>query len=57
MEKYNHQVGLKIVGERLPQECNRVTLAEEKDQYGLPVSYAGFWVTRLIRRRGEPAFQ
>ena len=20
-------------------------------------SYAGFWVTRLIRRRGEPAFQ
>ena len=21
------------------------------------VSYAGYWVTRLIRRRGEPAFQ
>ena len=24
---------------------------------GWVTSYAGFWVTRLIRRRGEPAFQ
>ena len=38
MQKYNHQVGLKIVGEMLPQERNRVTLADEKDQYGLPVA-------------------
>ncbi|HJT07610.1 MAG TPA: GMC family oxidoreductase [Stellaceae bacterium] len=38
MEKYNHQVGLKIVGEMIPQERNRVTLADEKDQYGLPIS-------------------
>ncbi|HEX6843365.1 MAG TPA: GMC family oxidoreductase [Stellaceae bacterium] len=38
MEKYNHQVGLKIVGEMMPQERNRVTLAEEKDQYGLPIA-------------------
>ena len=37
MEKYNHSVGLKIVGEMLPQERNRVTLADEKDQYGLRV--------------------
>jgi choline dehydrogenase-like flavoprotein len=37
MEKYNHQVGLKIVGECLPQERNRVTLTDERDQYGLPV--------------------
>ena len=37
MEEYNHQVGLKIVGECLPQERNRVTLAQEKDQYGLPI--------------------
>ena len=36
MELYNHQVGLKIVGECLPQERNRVTLTEEHDQYGLP---------------------
>lgn len=38
MQKYNHQAGLKIVGETLPQERNRVTLADEKDQYGLPVT-------------------
>jgi choline dehydrogenase-like flavoprotein len=38
MEKYNHQVGLKIVGEFMPQERNRVTLADEKDQYGLPIA-------------------
>lgn len=38
MERYNHQVGLKIVGEMLPQERNRVTLADDKDQYGLPVA-------------------
>ena len=38
MEKYNHQVGLKMVGEMLPDERNRVTLADEKDQYGLRVA-------------------
>ena len=32
MPDYNHQVGLKIVGEMLPQERNRVTLADDKDQ-------------------------
>ncbi len=37
MERYNHVVGLKIVGEMLPQERNRVTLTDVKDQYGLPV--------------------
>ncbi len=35
MEKYNHLVGLKIVGEMLPEERNRVTLADETDEYGL----------------------
>ena len=38
MEKYNYQVGLKMVGEMLPDERNRVTLADEKDQYGLRVA-------------------
>jgi len=38
MEKYNHQVGLKIVGEMMPQERNRVTLADEKDDLGLPIA-------------------
>ncbi len=37
MKDYNHVVGLKIVGEMLPQEPNRVTLADEVDQYGLRI--------------------
>jgi choline dehydrogenase-like flavoprotein len=37
MQAYNHQVGLKMVGEFMPQERNGVTLSEERDQYGLPV--------------------
>jgi choline dehydrogenase-like flavoprotein len=42
MEKYNHQVGLKIVGEVLPNEDNRVRLAEEKDRFGLPIARVTF---------------
>ncbi len=42
MQKYNNQAGLKIVGEVLPREANRVTLADEKDQYGLPVARVTF---------------
>lgn len=38
MQKYSHQVGLKIVRETMPQKRNRVTLADQKDQYGLPVA-------------------
>jgi hypothetical protein len=34
MEKYNHQAGLKIVGEVLPDEANQVTLADETDEFG-----------------------
>ena len=37
MTKYNHQAGLKIVGEVLPQEQNRVELAEETDELGLRI--------------------
>jgi choline dehydrogenase-like flavoprotein len=42
MENYNHQVGLKIVGEMMPQASNRVTLAEDKDQYGLPIAHVEY---------------
>ena len=42
MEKYNHQAGLKIVGEVMPSEHNRVTLAEEKDRFGLPIARVTF---------------
>jgi choline dehydrogenase-like flavoprotein len=37
MAKYNHQAGLKIVGEVLPREKNRVELADEADEYGLRI--------------------
>jgi choline dehydrogenase-like flavoprotein len=53
MEKYNHQAGLKIVGEVMPSESNRVTLAEEKDRFGLPIARVTFSYVendkRLIR--------
>jgi len=37
MKDYNHVVGLKVVGEMLPQESNRVTITDEVDQYGLKI--------------------
>jgi choline dehydrogenase-like flavoprotein len=53
MEHYNHQAGLKIVGECLPQERNQVTLTQERDQHGLPVPRVTFSYcdndSRLIR--------
>ena len=43
MQNYNHQVGVKMVGECLPDERNRVTLVEdEKDRYGLPITRITF---------------
>jgi choline dehydrogenase-like flavoprotein len=38
MQRYNHLVGVKMVGECLPQERNGVTLADEKDRFGLPIA-------------------
>jgi choline dehydrogenase-like flavoprotein len=37
MTKYNHMAGLKMVGEVMPQDENRVELAEQTDQYGLRI--------------------
>lgn len=43
MQNYNHQVGVKLVGECMPDERNRVTLVpDEKDQYGLPITRITF---------------
>lgn len=42
MARANHSVGLKMVGEVLPYEHNCVTLAEEKDRYGLPIAKVAF---------------
>jgi len=38
MLDYNHMIGVKMVGEMLPNENNRVTLADDLDQYGLRVA-------------------
>jgi len=37
MGRYNHMAGLKIVGETMPQETNRVELSDETDALGLPI--------------------
>ncbi|MBT0670597.1 GMC family oxidoreductase [Novosphingobium profundi] len=42
MNRANHTVGLKMVGEVLPNEANRVTLADETDQYGLRIPRVTF---------------
>ncbi|HZV93482.1 MAG TPA: GMC family oxidoreductase, partial [Caldimonas sp.] len=38
MRDYIHMIGVKMVGEMLPDEANRVTLADDTDQYGLRVA-------------------
>ncbi|HEY1749679.1 MAG TPA: GMC family oxidoreductase [Caulobacteraceae bacterium] len=55
MQRYNHQVGLKMVGECLPQERNRVTLADEKDRFGLPVARVTYAYCDNDRRMIEHA--
>jgi choline dehydrogenase-like flavoprotein len=42
MTKYNHQAGLKIVGEVEPQEQNGVEVIDEEDQYGLKIPRVTF---------------
>jgi len=42
MMDYNHWSSFGLLGEILPWEDNRVTLADEKDQFGLPVAHVSF---------------
>jgi choline dehydrogenase-like flavoprotein len=42
MMDYNHWAAFGLLGEILPWPDNRVTLAEEKDQFGLPVAKVTF---------------
>jgi len=42
MMDYNHWATLGVLGEILPWEDNRVELAAEKDQYGIPVAKVTF---------------
>ena len=39
MRDYNHWTTIGVLNELLPQAENRVTLAEEKDPYGIPVAH------------------
>ncbi|MCW4115361.1 GMC family oxidoreductase [Aurantimonas sp. MSK8Z-1] len=42
MGHYNHMAGLKVVGETMPQESNRVELSDETDALGLPIPKVTF---------------
>ena len=42
MMDYNHWAGFGLLGEILPNKDNRVQIAEEKDQWGIPVAKVTF---------------
>jgi choline dehydrogenase-like flavoprotein len=42
MMDYNHWAAFGLLGEILPWPENRVTLADEKDRFGLPVAHVSF---------------
>jgi choline dehydrogenase-like flavoprotein len=50
MTRYNHVVGLRIVGETEPQRHNRIELADEKDQFGLQIPRMTFSYSENDRR-------
>jgi choline dehydrogenase-like flavoprotein len=50
MRDYNHWATIGVLNELLPHAENRVTLAEEKDSYGLPVARFDFSVGENDRR-------
>jgi len=42
MDNYTHLAGMWLVGEDMPQESNRITLSDEKDQFGMPAANVHF---------------
>jgi choline dehydrogenase-like flavoprotein len=42
IDGYSNMAGMWLVGEDMPQETNRITLSDVKDQYGLPVANVRF---------------
>jgi choline dehydrogenase-like flavoprotein len=50
MRDYNHWTVLGVLCELLPRAENRVTLAEEKDQYGLPIAKFTYGLCENDRR-------
>jgi choline dehydrogenase-like flavoprotein len=55
MLDYNHMSGLVAVAETEPRPCNRVFLAKECDQHGLPVAHVEFSYSDNDRRLQEHA--
>ncbi|KAA6457645.1 GMC family oxidoreductase [Acidobacteria bacterium AB60] len=58
---YNHWATFGVLGEILPWPENRVTLADEKDQFGIPVAHVSFNLhendKRLIKFGKEKTFE
>jgi len=50
MLDYNFYGRITLVGEVLPDPANRVTLAEEKDEYGMPLAHVAFTYGRNDRK-------
>ncbi|MGN6848164.1 MAG: GMC family oxidoreductase N-terminal domain-containing protein, partial [Sphingomicrobium sp.] len=50
MTRYNHIAGLRIVGETEPRPNNTITIADEKDQFGLPIPRMTFSYSENDRR-------
>jgi choline dehydrogenase-like flavoprotein len=50
MARYNHMAGLAAVAETEPRPENRVELADERDQYGLPIPRVTFAYSENDRR-------
>jgi choline dehydrogenase-like flavoprotein len=50
MTRYNHVAGLRIVGEVEPRRENKIELAEETDQFGLPIPKVTFGYSNNDRR-------
>ncbi|MBO0902227.1 GMC family oxidoreductase [Jiella sonneratiae] len=55
MSHYNHMAGLKMVGETMPQETNRVELSDETDALGLPIPKVSFSYCENDRKMAKHA--
>jgi choline dehydrogenase-like flavoprotein len=61
MMDYNHWASFGLLGEILPWADNRVTLAEDRDQFGLPVAHVTFNLhdndKKLIKKAKEKTME
>src|SRR5579875_682251 len=57
MEEYNHYAAIGVLGELLPDERNYVDIADEVDQYGIPIAHVHFNLFENDRRLIRAAVQ